>query len=166
MAERQASEREQVFRWPLRQIVLWLLATAALVVGIWAQFAPQSFYTSFVFGRGWVAADGPYNEHLIRDVGGLNLALAVVTIAAARSLRPDLVRLAALSTLVFAVPHLTYHASHLAVYGPVDVVGNLVALGLQVAVSLWLALSPGPDTARQRAGQRAAAASSAALPRR
>jgi hypothetical protein len=34
-------------------------------------------------GRSWVAPDGPFNEHLARDVGVLNLALAVVTIAAA-----------------------------------------------------------------------------------
>ena len=26
----------------------------------------------------WVAVDGPFNEHLVRDVGALNLALAFV----------------------------------------------------------------------------------------
>ena len=35
------------------------------------------FYDDFPgLGRSWVAADGPYNEHLVRDVGALNLALA------------------------------------------------------------------------------------------
>jgi hypothetical protein len=140
----------------LRRGALWLLSAVALLVGIWAQFAPQSFYTSFVFGRGWVAADGPYNEHLIRDVGGLYLAMAVVTIAAARSMRRDLVRLAAVATLAFAVPHLAYHATHLHVYGPLDVVANLVSLGTQVIIALWLAVAPGPAVAPPRWGDQVA----------
>ena len=75
-----------------RRLALGILAAAALVVGAWAQFAPASFYTSFPGGRGWVAVDGPYNEHLIRDIGGLNLALAVMALAAARSLRSPVPR--------------------------------------------------------------------------
>ena len=58
---------------------LLVLTVLALFVGAWAQLAPASFHTSFPFGQGWLAADGPYNEHLLRDVGGLNLALALVT---------------------------------------------------------------------------------------
>jgi hypothetical protein len=136
-----------------RRLALWLIAVTALIVGAWAQVAPASFYSSFPFGRGWVAADGAYNEHLIRDVGGLTLALAVIALAAARSMRPDLVRLAAGATLVYAAPHLAYHASHLEPYGPGDAVANLVTLGVQVLIPLWLLISPAPAAggARPRA---------------
>jgi hypothetical protein len=127
-----------------RRFALWLLGVTVLIVGAWAQFAPASFSTSFPFGRGWVGVDGPYNEHLVRDVGGLNLALAVIVLAAARSLRPEVVRLAAGATLVYAVPHLAYHATHLGPYGPGDAIANIVTLGLHVLVPLWLAISPAP----------------------
>ena len=46
-----------------------------LGVGLQALFTPRSFYDDFPLGRGWVAMDGPYNQHLVRDVGSLNLAL-------------------------------------------------------------------------------------------
>ena len=51
-------------------------------VGLQALFAPRSFYDDFPIGRGWVAMDGPYNQHLVRDVGSLNLALVVLVFAA------------------------------------------------------------------------------------
>ena len=58
-----------------------LLAAAFGAVGFWAQLAPQSFYDDFPGGGGtWVSALPPYNEHLVRDVGGLNLALVLLLI--------------------------------------------------------------------------------------
>ncbi len=62
------------------RVSLWLLALSALTLGLYAEFTPRAFYDNFPFGRGWVAMDGPYNEHLIRDFGALNLALFVVTV--------------------------------------------------------------------------------------
>ena len=47
-----------------------------LVDGLYALFAPSSFYSDFPLGRGWVEALPAYNEHLVRDVGGLFLATA------------------------------------------------------------------------------------------
>ena len=45
--------------------------------------SPQSFYDDFPgLGRAWVSVDGPYNEHLVRDVGALNLALLVLFVVA------------------------------------------------------------------------------------
>ena len=64
------------------RLMLWLLAIANLGVGLQAAFTPRSFYDDFPFGRGWIAMDGPYNEHLVRDVGTLNLALVVLAFAA------------------------------------------------------------------------------------
>jgi hypothetical protein len=142
-----AKAREEVPPMRERQLALWFLAAVALVVGVWAQFAPASFYSSFPGGRGWVAADGPYNEHLIRDIGGLNLALMLITAAAARAMRPGLVRLAAGATLLYAVPHLIYHATHLQPYGTADAVGNVAGLTLGVLLPLWLVITPGKATA-------------------
>lgn len=127
-----------------RRAALWLLAAGAVTVGAWAQFAPASFFASFPAGRAWVAADGPFNEHLLRDVGGLNLALALLTAVAAVRLEPALTRLAAVVTLVYTVPHFVYHALHLEPYGVTDAVANVATLALAVVVPLWLAIWPAP----------------------
>ena len=63
--------------------------------------------------RGWVAMDGRYNEHLIRDVGVLNLALLVVTVAALLVSTRVLANTAAVAWLAYAVPHFVYHLRHL-----------------------------------------------------
>jgi hypothetical protein len=65
---------------------LLLLAAAALYQGVWAQLAPRSFFVDFPGGMSWVAGEGPYNEHLARDIGGLINGLAVVAIVAAWTL--------------------------------------------------------------------------------
>lgn len=127
-----------------RRAALLVLAAGALVVGGWAQVAPGSFHASFPFDRGWVSTDGPFNEHLIRDVGGLNLALSVLTAVTAVRMQPDLVRLTGIVTLVYSVPHLAYHALHLEPFGAVDVAGMLLSLGLGVVLPMWLAWSPAP----------------------
>ena len=63
------------------------LAVVAVSAGVWASVSPRAFYDNYPgLGHAWVAADGPYNEHLIRDFGALNLALAVMTIVAAVTL--------------------------------------------------------------------------------
>ena len=52
-----------------------VLTASALYVGWWASLAPRSFYDSFPgLNRMWVGGDGPYNEHLVRDIGGLGLS--------------------------------------------------------------------------------------------
>lgn len=138
---------------PNRRLVLWALAAAALTVGMWATADPRSFYVSFPLGRGWVAADGPYNEHLTRDFGALNLALCVLTATAAWHVRPDLVRLAATVTLVFALPHFLYHASHLEPYGAADRIANMATLSLHIVLPLWLTPAPAPTTPRRVTGR-------------
>ncbi len=72
---------------------LLLLASAPLVIGVWALLVPRSFYDDFPLpGRDWVSALGPYNEHLVRDVGALNLALGVLLATAAILLERRLVQ--------------------------------------------------------------------------
>ena len=113
-----------------------MLLLVALSVGLWALLAPRSFYDSFPSSSlHWVASDGPYNRHLISDVGSMYLALAALTIAALA--RPATARLAGVVWLVFSVPHWLYHSAHLGLYGTRDQVLNEVAL---LAVVLLAAL--------------------------
>ena len=96
------------------RILLVGLGVPAAVIGAWAAFAPRSFYEDFPgFGQLWVRPDGPFNEHLVRDFGQLNLALAFVTLAAAVWCTPLLARLIAGAWLVEGIPHLVYHVRHL-----------------------------------------------------
>ena len=110
------------------------------MLGLYALLAPSGFYASFPMGRGWVAADGPFNEHLLRDFGGLNLALAAVTFAALITMTVTMVRTAAIATLLFGGPHLLYHLAHLGMYSTPDKLGNVIGLALPVlgAVALLI----------------------------
>jgi hypothetical protein len=110
-------------------------AVSFAVVGVWAAFAPRGFYDDFPGGgRAWVAADGPYNEYLVRDVGVLNLALLVVSVVAVVTVGREVVLAAALGALAYDVPHLVYHLRHLDVYDTGDKVANAVALSAAVAL--------------------------------
>jgi hypothetical protein len=111
------------------RVVLAVWAVVSVELGIWATFSPRSFYDEFPgFGRHWVRVDGPYNEHLVRDFGGLNLALAVVTIAALVTFGRPLVIAVAIAWLAWGIPHLVYHLRHLDVYETSDKVLNVVLL--------------------------------------
>jgi len=121
------------------RLILWLLAFSAFAVGVQATFFPRSFYDDFPLGRGWVAMDGRYNEHLIRDVGELNLALFVVTIAAVVVASMVMVRVAALAWLVSALPHFVYHLRHLTMdMAGAEKAGMMVSLALPVIGALIL----------------------------
>ncbi len=129
------------------RVALFYLLAASVVVGCWALFLPRVFYDTFPgFGRVWIATDGPYNEHFVRDLGALNLALGLL--AGLSLLRPKLASPFAvgLATLGYNLPHFIYHASMLRHYEPIDQVGNMVALGGALAASLvLLAARPAPD---------------------
>jgi nucleoside-diphosphate-sugar epimerase len=119
------------------RLILWLLAFSAFTVGVQAAFFPQSFYDDFPFGRGWVAMDGPYNEHLVRDFGAMNLALLVVTASALVMASMAWARVAAIAWLVYGIPHFVYHQRHLTM----DMAGSeKVALMLSLALPLIGAL--------------------------
>lgn len=100
-----------------------------LLVGAWAAAWPRWFYDDFPWpGHPWVGPLPAYNEHLIRDFGGMNLALAVVFGVAAATLDRRLTRTALAAYLVFAVPHLAFHLNHLEPFGTVDAVAQSAAL--------------------------------------
>ena len=93
--------------------IAWALAASAAYVGIWAITWPYSFFTTFPgFGQSWVAPLGPYNEHLVRDVGGLYVALLVFSGWAAVKGDADALRTLGLAWLVFGLPHLAFHAAN------------------------------------------------------
>jgi hypothetical protein len=94
------------------RVALLLLAVAGLYQGVWAQVGPRSFFEQFPGGMSWIAVEGPYNEHLVRDIGGLVNGLSVVAIVAAWSLSRPLLAANALGWLVYALPHFGFHVSH------------------------------------------------------
>ncbi|UYZ61773.1 hypothetical protein [Hymenobacter weizhouensis] len=123
---------------------LWYLVISNVFPGVWAAFGPQSFYDFFPdFGLGlrWVASDGPYNEHLIRDVGAFFLSVSILPLLAL--LRPRLVAVRAvpLCLLLFNGLHLAYHLGHLHMVTPVNRYTSIAALigSLVLTVTLWLA---------------------------
>jgi len=111
------------------RVALAVLVLVALPVGLWATVSPRSFYDDFPGGgRHWVAVDGPYNEHLVRDFGSLNLALVAVTIVALVTLARPVVLAAAAAWILYSLPHLVYHLRHLDLYDTTDKVLNVTAL--------------------------------------
>lgn len=121
------------------RIGLAVLAVPSLLIGVWAAFMPRSFYDDFPgLGRMWVAPDGPYNEHLVRDVGELNLALAIVTVIALVALTPILVRAVLAGWIVYSVPHLVYHLRHLNPFATDDQVSIIASLALVPILAIVL----------------------------
>lgn len=131
---------------------LGLLAALSAVIGGWAFFAPEAFYTAFPgFGHTWIAFSPPYNEHLVRDVGEFNLSFALLFLWAAIAPEVYLVRASLAAYLVYAVPHLIYHATHLMHYPPDDATAQVTALALALALPLALLVAsviPHPIRAR------------------
>ena len=135
--------RETMFR-----VGLSVLGLSLVGVGAWALFAPMSFQDDFPgLGRHWLPPLGPYNEHLITDVGATFLAISVLMFLAAIWLTTRLVQAALIVWLVYSVPHLYFHLNNLGVYDTSDQVANGVALSGQVLIGAGLlALSLNPKT--------------------
>jgi alkylhydroperoxidase family enzyme len=116
------------------------------LIGLWALLAPQSFYDDFPSGTdGWVHVLGPFDEHLVTDVGALFVALGVLLTLAAINLRRSAVVGATVAWLVFSVCHLVWHLFNLEPYGTADAVANAFTLGWTVvggALILFLARRP------------------------
>jgi hypothetical protein len=131
------------------RVALVAQAVTTVGLGVWAAFAPRAFYDEFPgAGRAWVSADGPYNEHLVRDFGDLNLALGLLLVVAAVTLGRELVTAVSAATLVYQGLHFVYHLRHLDVYDTGDQVGNVVsfvlAVTLPIVVLVAQARTPAP----------------------
>ncbi|MFL5827361.1 MAG: hypothetical protein ACJ76V_12620 [Thermoleophilaceae bacterium] len=128
-----------------RRVLRWgLVALAAMnaPVGIWATISPHSFYADFPgAGRHWVSALGPYDEHLVRDVASLELAMTVLFVLAALWFTRELALATLIASLFWALPHFVYHLTTLDQYGLGDSIGNVVGLGAELVLPialLWL----------------------------
>ena len=129
----------------LLRIGLIYQAGAMALVGFWAAFAPRSFYSDFPGGgRHWISADGPFNQHLVRDVGELNLAMLVVLGAAAVTLAMPLVRAGLVAVIVNSGLHVLYHARHLDMYSSSDATAIMVSLALAPVVAVVLLAMTAP----------------------
>src|SRR5512141_755776 len=105
--------------WPLDRLALAVIAVLMLPAGLQAALAPKSFFDDFPLGRGWIAhGSDVYNEHLVRDVGALFLAMIVVT--GWTVLRRGPTRPIAAAWCVFGLLHLAFLAAHLEGYSTVD----------------------------------------------
>jgi hypothetical protein len=123
----------------LFRVGLLILAASQAIVGLWALAAPRSFYDGFPSrGHPWVALLPPYNEHLVRDVGALNLALTLVLGAAALTLHRTMIRAALVGMAVYAVPHTGFHAAHLEGFPAADAVEQTVGFVVQLVITAGL----------------------------
>jgi hypothetical protein len=127
---RSESSRSDIARWALIAIAVLMLPA-----GLQAAFAPRSFFDDFPLGRGWISAgDAAYDEHLVRDVGALFLALIVVTFWCAW--RREAMTAVAVAWLVQGVLHLGYHVGHLEGLGRTDKAALVVSLALVPILAL------------------------------
>jgi len=98
-----------------------------LVGGLWALLFPRAFYDHFPLpGSDWVSTLGPYNEHLVRDYGALNLALSAFLVFAAVLLKRRFVQASVVAWLAYAVPHFIFHLGQTHHFSPGS---NLAQLG-------------------------------------
>jgi hypothetical protein len=135
-------DRRQVRRPWLRSGLL-IVAATPLAGGLWALLFPRAFYDDFPLpGSGWVSTLGPYNEHLVRDYGALNLGMAVLLLAAGVLLERRLVQVALLSWLVFEVPHLIFHVGQTRHFSPGSNFAQLGGLAFLVLLPLVLLFLP------------------------
>jgi len=117
--------------------LLLVLGVPQGLLGVWALFAPHSFYANLGIGSGhWVAALGAYDEHLVRDIGSLFIGLGVLMVIAAIRLQRSLTYIAVAVWLTFAVPHTIWHMFNLGPYSATDAVANVISLGWTVVGGL------------------------------
>ncbi len=137
----------------LLRIGLAILAIGIAPLAIWATFAPRQFFDDFPGGgRHWVALDGPYNEHLVRDVGGLSLAMLIVAVFALVTLSLPLVRATAVAFLLQGVLHLGYHVRNVSGFDTADQVGIVGGLVVAPIVAVLLLVATWRAPARERIG--------------
>lgn len=122
----------------LFRAALLALGGVQAVLGLYALVSPSGFYDDFPLGRGWVAALPAFNEHLVRDVGGLFLFSAAVLLAAGVYLERRLVTVALGGFLLYSVPHTIFHYLNFEPYETADVIANALGLGAQVLIPIGL----------------------------
>ena len=122
---------------PVLRAGLWFLVAVELVVGLVATLAPRAFYDHVP----WVDLMPPYCEHLMRDYGTMNLSLALVFVVAATTMERRMVRVALGAYLLFAIPHLIFHVTHLENFTTAAAVGQTTTLAIALLPAALLILT-------------------------
>jgi len=113
---------------------VWFLTFVEIVVGLVATLAPQAFYDYVP----WVDLIPPFSEHLMRDYGAMNLSLALVFVVAAVTMERRMVRIALGAYLLFAVPHLIFHLTHLEHFTTGAAIWQTILLAVAVLLPVGL----------------------------
>ena len=120
------------------RVALVALAIGNGSTGLLARLDPQVFYDDFPFGRSWVAADGPFNEHLVTDFGAALLAIAVVCLVGVWRPAREVVIAAAVANIVLGAFHIVYHAGVADLLGTTDNILSFTSIGLGIVLGLLL----------------------------
>lgn len=113
---------------------MWFLTFVGVVVGLVATLAPRAFYDYVP----WVDLIPPYSEHLMRDYGAMNLSLALVFGVAAITMELRMVRIVLGAYLLFAIPHLIFHLTHLEHFTMEAAVWQTIVLTVAVLLPVGL----------------------------
>jgi hypothetical protein len=124
----------------LHRSALAFLGAGGAAIGGWAYLAPRHWYDNFPgLGMTWLPQLGPYNEHFAKDVGAMFLALAALTaVTFVLVTNQTLVRVTAVTWLVFNTLHCIYHLPMLGMYNTRDAVVNAIVLSLLVLAAAAL----------------------------
>jgi hypothetical protein len=133
---------------PIARGIAVALAASAGYVGFWAMAWPHSFFTTFPgLGHAWVAPLGAFNEHLVRDVGGLYVALLVFSCWAAAKGDASALRALGWAWLAFGLPHLVFHTAHWHGFSTLEWAASLSPLTLATLGAAALVLLRSDGTA-------------------
>lgn len=90
-----------------------VLMAPQLLIGLWGLLATKNWYDNFPgVGPDLVASIPPFNEHLAADAAGGFFATGVALLVAVIWPRRELVLMALVTYLAFALPHTIYHSLH------------------------------------------------------
>lgn len=120
------------------RVALVALAIGNGATGLLARLNPRIFYDDFPFGRAWVQADGPYNEHLVTDFGAALLAIAALCLVGVWRPTREVVIAAAVANLVLGVFHIVYHARVTDLLSTTDNILSFTSIGLGIVLGLGL----------------------------
>jgi hypothetical protein len=125
---------------------MWFLTFVEIVVGLVATLSPRAFYDYVP----WVDLIPPFSEHLMRDYGAMNLSLALVFVVSSVTTERRMVRIALAAYLLFAIPHLIFHLTHLEHFATGAAVRQTILLTLAVLLPVGLLIltlwRPRPST--------------------
>lgn len=110
--------------------LLILLGVPYLLVGAFALVAPRAWFDTFDVG-----ALGGFNDHLVRDVGEAFIAVSVLALLAAYWMDRRVILAAAITWLVFGVPHFVNHVIERDELSLGSYLGSIASVGAGVVIS-------------------------------